>query len=67
MPENLKIVSYFDYCKDCKYQNKPESEDPCNECLTSPVNESSRKPINFKPAHGRFPWNGKKPRKNKEG
>jgi hypothetical protein len=43
-----KIVKYDEYCDKCKHKDIPEDEDPCNECLTEPVNEDSRKPINYK-------------------
>lgn len=44
-----KIVEYADYCPICKYKDLPEEEDPCNECLTNPVNEDSHKPTEFTP------------------
>lgn len=38
---------YFDiYCKKCKNYKKPESEEPCNECLTNPYNKS-HVPVNY--------------------
>lgn len=40
---------YFDkYCSKCIHKDIPETDDPCNECLTQPSNENSHKPINFK-------------------
>lgn len=40
---------YFDkYCKTCKYENTPESEDPCDECLMYGSNLHSHKPVNWK-------------------
>lgn len=51
MENNQKEVWYWMYCKHCKYANTPESEDPCNECLTEGSNENSHKPINYI-------WNG---------
>ena len=42
-----KIVCFFKYCKLCKHRNLNESEDPCHECLQSPVNTYSRKPLYF--------------------
>ena len=42
-----KIVRYELYCKKCKHRNRSAVEDPCNECLTVPVNYGSIKPINF--------------------
>lgn len=40
-----KEVSFYDYCKTCKYLNSPDYEDPCNTCLDNPTNEWSRRPI----------------------
>ena len=42
-----KFVEFDKYCKDCKYWTKKDSEEPCNECLSNPVNSNSKKPINF--------------------
>ena len=42
-------VYFGEYCPECKYQELPEEKDPCDECLASPTNEFSHKPINFKP------------------
>jgi hypothetical protein len=44
-----KEVDFFKYCEQCKYHDLDDSEDPCNECLTHPCMEHSRKPFNFKP------------------
>ena len=43
----FKEVDYFQYCHRCVHEEKTENEDPCWDCLTSPVNAHSRKPINF--------------------
>ena len=46
--EGLYKEVYFDpYCKECKYEKLKDEEDPCNECLTNPVNTYSHKPVNF--------------------
>ena len=41
------IVNYHKWCPLCKHCDKNENKDPCEECLTYPVNDDSRKPINF--------------------
>lgn len=46
--EHIDKIVNFEHCKFCEYYNKPENEEPCNECLNNPVNTYSRKPINFK-------------------
>lgn len=43
-----KIVEFGKYCPRCKYYLKPENEDPCCECLDTPTNAWTHKPINFK-------------------
>lgn len=43
----MKHVHFDLYCLKCVHLNVPETEDPCNECLTNPVNEDSHKPVNF--------------------
>ena len=48
MESQYKIVHFHEYCRKCKYYEKKESEDPCNECLNNPGNMDSHKPVNFK-------------------
>lgn len=45
-----KEVYFNEYCKKCKYKNRPESANPCWDCLESPANEDSHKPLYFKEA-----------------
>lgn len=42
-----KLVNFYQYCKECKYKDIPENDDPCEDCLTNPVNEDSHKPVFF--------------------
>jgi hypothetical protein len=42
-----KFVEFNEFCHRCKHKSVPETEDPCNECLTEPINEHSHKPVNF--------------------
>ena len=46
-----KEVNFFKYCKTCEYKLIPDSEDPCDECLSCPYNEDSHKPVNWKDAN----------------
>ena len=40
---------YFDqYCKSCKNSDLEESKDPCHDCLQTPVNYNSHKPVYWK-------------------
>jgi hypothetical protein len=42
---------FFDvYCPRCEYKNRPESANPCWDCLESPVNVDSHKPLYFEEA-----------------
>lgn len=43
-----KIVNYYDWCPVCMYLNVDESDDPCHECLSTPVNQDSRRPVKFR-------------------
>ena len=47
MEYDLKQVHFNEYCHSCKYTNKNEDEDPCDECLAHPVNLYSHKPVNW--------------------
>ena len=38
--ENLQEVYYDRYCKTCKHN-------PCDECLSNPVNYATHKPMNW--------------------
>lgn len=46
---DLKEVYFEKYCKDCKYAQKTEAEDPCWDCLKEPANQDSHKPVRFEP------------------
>lgn len=48
MESRDKFVDFQKYCNMCEYRSKSESEDPCWECLTNPVNTDSHKPVNYK-------------------
>jgi len=47
MEQNEHIVRYDIWCKKCKHEKGRETEDPCDECLSYPVQINSRKPIKF--------------------
>lgn len=48
MEDNYKEVYFDQYCKTCKYENLPETDDPCDECLQETVNVYSHKPVKWK-------------------
>lgn len=43
-----KIVEYHKYCKTCLYRYCPQDEQPCDECLSNPVNQNSKMPVKYK-------------------
>lgn len=45
--ENLKEVYFDEYCSRCIHCEQEEFDDPCHECLNTPANECSHKPIYF--------------------
>lgn len=45
-----KFVEFVNYCSKCKNKNKSPMAEPCNECLTVPAREGTRKPIKFEEA-----------------
>lgn len=42
-----RIVEFWRFCETCKHKDESDAEDPCNECLSNPTNEYSRKPVNY--------------------
>lgn len=45
---NTHFVEFDKWCQKCEHKDLKDDEDPCNECLAEPVNENSRRPVNFK-------------------
>lgn len=45
--EGYKEVYFEQYCKNCKHKDTNEADDPCDECLSEPMNIYSHKPINW--------------------
>lgn len=43
-----KFVRFDKYCSTCEFRKNDEDTDPCYDCLASPVNLYSQKPINYK-------------------
>lgn len=43
-----KFVEFEKYCKDCKFKDLEETEEPCCDCLAEPVNLYSHKPVKWK-------------------
>lgn len=47
MQTDTKEVYFNEYCKTCKHQLLKEFEDPCSDCLATPSNINSHKPVNY--------------------
>lgn len=43
-----KEVYFHKYCEQCEHKDKKDIDDPCHECLDTPINLYSHKPIKFK-------------------
>lgn len=49
MDEPNKMVRFDLYCYKCKhYDEKDEHKEPCDECLSEPLNLNTVRPVNFK-------------------
>ena len=40
-------VRFDIWCEQCKYSDRDEIKDPCNDCLATPANTDSEKPLYF--------------------
>lgn len=45
---NTKEVYFVAWCDKCAHKDKPDYEDPCNECLAQPFMINTHKPLNYK-------------------
>ena len=46
--DEYREVNFGEYCATCKYKLYPEEDDICTECLATPTNNESSKPVNYK-------------------
>lgn len=53
MSNNQHLVHFYFWCPKCEYCEKSSNEDPCRECLNTPANVDSHKPIFFKKNGGK--------------
>ena len=42
-----KEVYYHEYCKSCRHKSVKDTEAPCDECLSEPINLNSHKPVRY--------------------
>ena len=57
---DYKEVYFNEYCKTCKYLGIDDVKDPCNECLSEPVNLHSHKPVYYEADEKKAKANGGK-------
>ena len=46
--QKTKEVYYDEWCTKCKNWPVSDGDEPCNECLATPFNLNSHKPVRFK-------------------
>lgn len=42
-----KEVYYHEYCKKCKHRDVDNTEMPCDECLSEPLNWNTHRPVKY--------------------
>lgn len=47
MNDGYKEVYFHEYCPKCMNYKEKMTDDPCNECLSEPVNLHTHKPVKF--------------------
>lgn len=48
MENEFKEVRFDLYCNHCVHEKTYSGDDPCDECLATPKNKYSMRPVNFK-------------------
>ena len=48
MENEFKEVRFDLYCNHCAHEKTYSGDDPCDECLATPKNKYSMRPVNFK-------------------
>lgn len=47
MENREHMVEFEKWCGTCKHKLVSAKDDPCDECVSSPMNEDSRKPVKW--------------------
>ena len=42
-----KEVYFHEYCKTCKHKALKDTEKPCDECLSEPLNWNTHRPVKY--------------------
>lgn len=45
--DDYKEVYFHEYCETCKHKKVANTDDPCDECLSEPINLYSHKPVKW--------------------
>ena len=45
--EGYKLVYFDTYCKFCKHREVKDEDEPCDSCLSEPINLYSHKPVKW--------------------
>ena len=45
--QDYKEVYFHQYCERCKHKDVKDNDEPCEECLSNPINLYSHKPVKF--------------------
>ena len=53
MDEQERIVDYSKWCEKCVHEKKAEVDIPCFDCLDTPINLNTDKPIHFEEKKGK--------------
>lgn len=45
--QGYQEVYFYNYCKNCKFRDRKINEEPCDECLSEPINLYSHRPVKY--------------------
>lgn len=45
--EGYKEVYFNEYCKKCKNRAVKNTDEPCDECLSEPINLNTHRPVKY--------------------
>lgn len=45
--QSYKEVYYHQYCPTCKHRKVKNVDEPCDECLSEPLNWNTHRPVNY--------------------
>lgn len=45
--QDYKEVYFDKYCKKCKNRKLKETDEPCDECLSEPINLQTHRPVRY--------------------